>query len=172
MQCGTDKKKEEPEVYEAPVSSGCKLHYPSIQESDGEKRMTVSVLNSLTKDITPKIYRVCVCVLINKRSFEPFMCVNLYRAGNLLAPLHCESGLQDKTLLLSRRKYAYRDTTFVGTKLCLSRRNISVATKLLSRQTYFCRDKMHALSRQMILVAAPASDSLYQFLPAAVEFGV
>ena len=30
---------------------------------------------SLTKGITPTICRVCVCVLINKRSFEPFMCL-------------------------------------------------------------------------------------------------
>ena len=29
---------------------------------------------SLTKWITPEICRLCVCVLINKRSFEPVMC--------------------------------------------------------------------------------------------------
>ena len=28
---------------------------------------------SLTKRITPKISKLCVCVIINKRSFEPFM---------------------------------------------------------------------------------------------------
>ena len=28
---------------------------------------------SLTKGITPKICRLCVCVLINKRAFEPFI---------------------------------------------------------------------------------------------------
>ena len=32
---------------------------------------------SLTKDINPKICRLCVCVLINKRSFEAFMCLDL-----------------------------------------------------------------------------------------------
>ena len=32
---------------------------------------------SLTKGITPKIYRLCVYVLINKRYFEPFMCLDL-----------------------------------------------------------------------------------------------
>ena len=32
---------------------------------------------SPTKGITPKICRVCVCVLINKHSFEPFMCLDL-----------------------------------------------------------------------------------------------
>ena len=30
---------------------------------------------SLTKGVIPKIGRLCVCVLINKRSFEPFMCL-------------------------------------------------------------------------------------------------
>ena len=30
---------------------------------------------SLTEWITPKICRLCVCVLINKRSFEPFICL-------------------------------------------------------------------------------------------------
>ena len=33
---------------------------------------------SLTKGITPNICRQCVCVLINKRSFEPFMCHTFY----------------------------------------------------------------------------------------------
>ena len=32
---------------------------------------------SLTKGITLKICRLCVCVIINKRSFEPFMCLDL-----------------------------------------------------------------------------------------------
>ena len=32
---------------------------------------------SLTKGITPKICRLCVCVLINKRSFEHFMRLDL-----------------------------------------------------------------------------------------------
>ena len=30
---------------------------------------------SLTKGITPKMCRLCVCVIINKRSFEPFVCL-------------------------------------------------------------------------------------------------
>ena len=30
---------------------------------------------SLAKGSFPKICRLCVCVLINKRSFEPFMCL-------------------------------------------------------------------------------------------------
>ena len=30
---------------------------------------------SLTKAITPKLCRLCVCVMINKHSFEPFMCL-------------------------------------------------------------------------------------------------
>ena len=29
---------------------------------------------SLTKEIIPEVYRLCVCVMINKRSFECFMC--------------------------------------------------------------------------------------------------
>ena len=43
---------------------------------------------------------------------------------------------------------------FVATKLCLSRQNICrskhvfVATKVLSRQTYYCRDKRRVLSRE------------------------
>ena len=32
---------------------------------------------SFTKWITPKICRLCFCVLINKRSFEPFMCLDM-----------------------------------------------------------------------------------------------
>ena len=32
---------------------------------------------SLTKGITPKICRLCFCVLINHRSFEPFTCFDL-----------------------------------------------------------------------------------------------
>ena len=39
------------------------------------------------------------------------------------------------------KHYACSDKTFVPTKLCLSRQNIFVATKLLSRQTRVCRDK-------------------------------
>ena len=43
-------------------------------------RFYCSVLGSfcsLTKGITPKMCRFCVCVIINKRSFEPFMCLDL-----------------------------------------------------------------------------------------------
>ena len=32
---------------------------------------------NLTKGITLKICRLCVCVLINKHSFKPFMCLDL-----------------------------------------------------------------------------------------------
>ena len=32
---------------------------------------------SLTKGITPKMCRLCIYVIINKRSFEPFMCLDL-----------------------------------------------------------------------------------------------
>ena len=31
---------------------------------------------SLTKGISPKSCKLCVCVIINKRSFEPFMCLD------------------------------------------------------------------------------------------------
>ena len=34
---------------------------------------------SLKNRITPKICRMCVCVLMNKRSFAPFMCLDLLR---------------------------------------------------------------------------------------------
>ena len=33
---------------------------------------------SATKGITPKMCRLCVCVIINKRSFEPFVCLDLF----------------------------------------------------------------------------------------------
>ena len=42
-------------------------------------------------------------------------------------------------------------------------KNMFVATKVLSRQAYFCRDKRRVLSRQtcvMMLVAAPANDNI------------
>ena len=49
----------------------------------------------------------------------------------------------DNTRILSRQKYAWRDKTFVLTKLYLSRQNIFVATKVkyLWRQTRVCRHK-------------------------------
>ena len=34
---------------------------------------------SLTNGITPKICRLCVCVIINKCSFEPFMCLDPFK---------------------------------------------------------------------------------------------
>ena len=37
---------------------------------------------SLTKGISPNICRLCVCVIINKRSLEPFICLDL--GGNKL----------------------------------------------------------------------------------------
>ena len=33
---------------------------------------------SVTKGITPKICRLCVCVIINQRCFESFMCFGFY----------------------------------------------------------------------------------------------
>ena len=39
---------------------------------------------SLTKGITPKMCRLCVCVIINKRSFEPFTCLGLEVAFAIL----------------------------------------------------------------------------------------
>ena len=35
---------------------------------------------SLTKGITPTICRLCICILMNKRSFELFMCLGIIRA--------------------------------------------------------------------------------------------
>ena len=43
---------------------------------------------------------------------------------------------RDKTGLLLRQKYACRNESFVATKLCLSRQNIFVLTKLLSQQIF------------------------------------
>ena len=42
-------------------------------------RLTVAVMSfcSSTKGISPKICRLCVCVIINRRSFEAFMCKDL-----------------------------------------------------------------------------------------------
>ena len=51
---------------------------------------------------------------------------------------------------LSRQKYACRDKTFAATKICSSRQNIFVATKLLSRQI-FVATKL-CLSRQMFVI--------------------
>ena len=42
-----------------------------------------------------------------------------------------------KKRVLSRQKYACRDKAFVVTKFCVLRRSIFVATKVLSRQSYF-----------------------------------
>ena len=51
-----------------------------------------------------------------------------------------------KHVFLSRQKYAC-DKTFVATKIfCCDKHNF-VATKLLSRQAYFCRDERRVLSR-------------------------
>ena len=36
---------------------------------------------SMKMGLLPKICRLCVCVLINKRSFEPFMCLDLLFCG-------------------------------------------------------------------------------------------
>ena len=79
------------------------------------------------------------------------------------------------TKVLSRQKYAFRDKTFVATKVfvkhvCVSRQVLS--RQVLSRQAYFCREKTCLLSRQtrfcryktfvateMILVAAPTNET-------------
>ena len=39
---------------------------------------------SLTKGITPKICSLCVCVLINKRSFEPFMWLIIFLGRHII----------------------------------------------------------------------------------------
>ena len=55
-----------------------------------------------------------------------------------------------KHVFLSRQKYAC-DKTFVATKrFCCDKHNF-VATKLLSRQAYFCRDERRVLSRHTCL---------------------
>ena len=79
--------------------------------------------------------------------------------------------------LLSRQKYACRDRTFVTTKYfcrdkrvffatsiflsrkktCFINKSKLVATKVLSRQNYVCRDKTFVATK-IILVAAPAMD--------------
>ena len=38
---------------------------------------------SLAKGITPNIFRLCVCVKINRCSFEPFMCLDFEEKGEL-----------------------------------------------------------------------------------------
>ena len=72
----------------------------------------------------------------------------------------------DKTSLWSRRKYACREVAFVEAKLCLSRQNFChvfvktkplsrvcrdrsmlVVTNVLSRQTYFLRDKPYRATK-------------------------
>ena len=86
---------------------------------------------------------------------------------------HKDHFYRDKKRFLSRQKYACRDKhifvainvcrdkyllrqtsfclqdklTFIATNTCLSRQTF-VATKVLSRQAYFCRDKRHVLLRQ------------------------
>jgi len=66
---------------------------------------------------------------------------------------HC-----DKSMLVAT------NTVFVATKLC--KYNFFIATRVLLRQTYFCRakevfcrDKHIFVATKMILVAAPANDS-------------
>ena len=50
----------------------------------------------LTKGITPKICRLCVCVIINKRPLEPFMC--LYLVKIQFNRLGCKSSFLFSTL--------------------------------------------------------------------------
>ena len=56
---------------------------------------------SLTKGITPIICRLRFCVIINKRSFEPFMCLDLVN-GQPKCPKH----MGPKGLVHGRRKHA------------------------------------------------------------------
>ena len=50
---------------------------------------------------------------------------------------------RDKTHLLSRQKYAYRDKGFVATSILLSRQ-----ARVCRDKTHVCRDKRTVLSRQ------------------------
>ena len=72
---------------------------------------------------------------------------------------------RNKTRLLPRQ-----NTSFVATKVCLFRQNYVVvkifcrdkhnffATKVLSRQAYFCCNNTTFVATKMILVAVPAND--------------
>ena len=57
-----------------------------------------------------------------------------------------------------------RDTNFVPTKIFCRKKRNSVATKVLSQETYFSRDKRRVyrdktfVATKMVLVAAPAND--------------
>ena len=43
--------------------------------------LLIAYKNSLTRWITPKMCRLYVCVIINKRSLKPFMCLDLIRTA-------------------------------------------------------------------------------------------
>ena len=83
-----------------------------------------------------------------KESFE-YHCLELLQVSFLSRQTH------DKTRLLSRQKRACRDKTFVKTKSCLSPQNLSrqifLATKLLSRETYFSHEKKTCMLSGKIL---------------------
>ena len=63
---------------------------------------------SLPKGITPKIYRFCVCVFINKRSFEPFLCVVL----NTTVPEFCDAVVSFQNNPQNSEKWSERRLVF------------------------------------------------------------
>ena len=73
--------------------------------------------------------------------------------------LSCQTCVcRNKTRLLSWQKYA--KTCVCRNTFCYDKRNF-VVTKGLSWQAYFCHDEAF-VTRKMILVAAPASDRIWQ----------
>ena len=91
----------------------------------------------------------------------------------LLALAFVPTSFVPTKVCLPRQNFCLDKIMFVAIKLC----NMFLATKVLSRQAYFCHDKRHVLSRQtrvcrdksfvatkMILVAAPANDIELFFL--------
>ena len=69
---------------------------------------------------------------------------------------------RQKNPFLSRQNYVCHDKKFAITKICGVKHNF-VATKVSSRQAYFCCDKSRVLSRQFKkqqLLAAPTNDGV------------
>ena len=67
-----------------------------------------------------------------------------------------------QVLFLSRQTYAYlsrQNTSFVATKVCLSRQNFCRNKIRFVTAKVFCRDKRTFVATKMILVAAPANES-------------
>ena len=52
----------------------------------------------LTKGITPKICRLCVCVITNKRSFESFTCLDLAPTDLLVGTKGCPNRVVQQIL--------------------------------------------------------------------------